>query len=299
MACRPGYLFRHGKHGLGYYRADKLVELDARHHEHAEGISRAGNKPAGAAKPPQHDQPPACSCPPTPSAPAALGEQIGHKPERSMSPLIPRSEQGMASAPSRRHLKGAEGSGHEASAGESQGNSIAAVTSSGSETRHAAAAPTPAPGTLQGAAQEVPCVKNASDSTCQDQSSPPGSTNPSLPHMQAQANAATAQPDVSSLSAGATEPPTRYPAHVVQLLGEGGQHAGERAPDMYCCCLCPQQGLLLAGSVGHTDHTFTVWSLETGQLLQQLQGHTAPVLCLAMSKDASLILSGSYDKTIR
>ncbi|KAK9862339.1 hypothetical protein WJX84_002227 [Apatococcus fuscideae] len=32
---RPGYAFRHGSHGLGYYRTDKLVQLEAHHHDWA------------------------------------------------------------------------------------------------------------------------------------------------------------------------------------------------------------------------------------------------------------------------
>ncbi|KAK9866504.1 hypothetical protein WJX84_009951 [Apatococcus fuscideae] len=40
LGTRSGYLFRHGKHGLGYYRADKLSSA-----EQISGVERAFDNP--------------------------------------------------------------------------------------------------------------------------------------------------------------------------------------------------------------------------------------------------------------
>ena len=42
-----------------------------------------------------------------------------------------------------------------------------------------------------------------------------------------------------------------------------------------------------------------VWSLKTGRLLDILAGHQGPVAQLAFSPTLSLLVSGSWDKTVR
>ncbi len=48
----------------------------------------------------------------------------------------------------------------------------------------------------------------------------------------------------------------------------------------------------------HSDNSVRVWDTETGKELCCLEGHTAPVLCVAFSPDGSKVVSGSKDKTI-
>jgi WD40 repeat protein len=42
-----------------------------------------------------------------------------------------------------------------------------------------------------------------------------------------------------------------------------------------------------------------LWDVATGRELRQFQGHTGPVLSLALSKDGRLLMSGSADGTLR
>ena len=53
------------------------------------------------------------------------------------------------------------------------------------------------------------------------------------------------------------------------------------------------------GSTGPDDKLIRVWSVGNGRLLRRLVSHAAPVLCLAVSADERLLLSGSHDKTIK
>lgn len=48
---------------------------------------------------------------------------------------------------------------------------------------------------------------------------------------------------------------------------------------------------------GSYDHLVKVWALATGECLQTLAGHQAPVLTVAF--DANKIISGAADKTIK
>lgn len=41
-----------------------------------------------------------------------------------------------------------------------------------------------------------------------------------------------------------------------------------------------------------------LWDLDTGKLVKQFRGHTAPVLCLAISRDGRFLVSGSADLTM-
>ena len=62
----------------------------------------------------------------------------------------------------------------------------------------------------------------------------------------------------------------RRPLWTVQLNVQSQQASSGAAGQLYCCCLCPEHDMILTGSAGHTDKSFSVHSLKTGQLLRQL-----------------------------
>jgi periodic tryptophan protein 2 len=65
------------------------------------------------------------------------------------------------------------------------------------------------------------------------------------------------------------------------------------------CCLAvdPSGEVVCAGSLDSFDiHT---WSVQTGQLLDQLSGHEGPVSSLAFAPDGGALASGSWDHTVR
>lgn len=59
----------------------------------------------------------------------------------------------------------------------------------------------------------------------------------------------------------------------------------------------PSGEVVCAGSIDSFD--IHIWSVQTGQLLDQLSGHEGPVSSLAFSPDAGTLVSGSWDKTVR
>jgi len=59
----------------------------------------------------------------------------------------------------------------------------------------------------------------------------------------------------------------------------------------------PSGEVVCAGSIDSFD--IHIWSVQTGQLLDRLSGHEGPVSSLAFSPDASTLVSGSWDKTVR
>ncbi|KAF1918682.1 WD40-repeat-containing domain protein [Ampelomyces quisqualis] len=59
----------------------------------------------------------------------------------------------------------------------------------------------------------------------------------------------------------------------------------------------PSGEVVCAGSIDSFD--IHIWSVQTGQLLDRLSGHQGPVSSLAFSPDASTLVSGSWDKTVR
>ncbi len=63
-----------------------------------------------------------------------------------------------------------------------------------------------------------------------------------------------------------------------------------------CLAFSPDGRLLASGS---WDHTIKVWDVDTGKLLQTLQGHQDLVLSIAFSPNGLLLASGSADKTIK
>ncbi|EIN12635.1 WD40 repeat-like protein, partial [Punctularia strigosozonata HHB-11173 SS5] len=50
---------------------------------------------------------------------------------------------------------------------------------------------------------------------------------------------------------------------------------------------------------GSDDCTVRIWNVESGATVQELTGHTAPVLTVAYSPDGGHVVSGSADGTIR
>ncbi|KAK3112358.1 U3 snoRNP protein [Teratosphaeriaceae sp. CCFEE 6253] len=59
----------------------------------------------------------------------------------------------------------------------------------------------------------------------------------------------------------------------------------------------PAGEVVAAGSLD--DFDIHVWSVQTGQLLDQLSGHEGPVSSLAFSPNGSTLISGSWDRTVR
>lgn len=59
----------------------------------------------------------------------------------------------------------------------------------------------------------------------------------------------------------------------------------------------PSGEVICAGSL-HSD-SIHIWSVQTGQLLDQLAGHEGPISSLAFAPDGGILVSGSWDNTIR
>ena len=59
----------------------------------------------------------------------------------------------------------------------------------------------------------------------------------------------------------------------------------------------PSVEVICAGSLESFD--VHIWSVQTGQLLDQLAGHEAPVAALAFAPNGTTLVSGSWDRTIR
>ena len=69
-------------------------------------------------------------------------------------------------------------------------------------------------------------------------------------------------------------------------------------PQQLCCVTVDSSAELLCASCMDSFDIY-VWSIQTGQLLEILSGHEAPVSCLAFSPDTGHLASGSWDKTVR
>lgn len=61
--------------------------------------------------------------------------------------------------------------------------------------------------------------------------------------------------------------------------------------------LDPSAEVVGAGSTESYD--IHIWSVQTGQLLDQLSGHEGPVSCLAFAASGDILVSGSWDHTVR
>lgn len=64
-----------------------------------------------------------------------------------------------------------------------------------------------------------------------------------------------------------------------------------------CMAVDPSGEVVTAGSLDSFD--IHIWSVQTGQLLDQLAGHEGPVSSLAFAPNGSLLVSGSWDRTAR
>jgi periodic tryptophan protein 2 len=64
-----------------------------------------------------------------------------------------------------------------------------------------------------------------------------------------------------------------------------------------CMAVDPSGEVVAAGSLDSFD--IHIWSVQTGQLLDQLSGHEGPVAALAFTPDGGVLISGSWDRTAR
>ena len=64
-----------------------------------------------------------------------------------------------------------------------------------------------------------------------------------------------------------------------------------------CMAVDPSGEVVAAGSIDSFD--IHIWSVQTGQLLDQLSGHEGPVSALAFAPNGGLLVSGSWDRTAR
>lgn len=72
--------------------------------------------------------------------------------------------------------------------------------------------------------------------------------------------------------------------------------APQRLP-FACLAIDPAAEVVCAGS--HDSFDIHLWSVQTGALLDQLSGHEGPVSTLAFTPDGKMLVSGSWDRTIR
>ncbi|KAG4435130.1 hypothetical protein IFR05_009395 [Cadophora sp. M221] len=64
-----------------------------------------------------------------------------------------------------------------------------------------------------------------------------------------------------------------------------------------CLAVDPSGEIVCAGSLDSFD--IHIWSVQTGQLLDRLSGHEGPVSSLAFAPNGSVVVSGSWDHTVR
>ena len=64
-----------------------------------------------------------------------------------------------------------------------------------------------------------------------------------------------------------------------------------------CLAVDPSGDVVCAGSLDSFD--IHIWSVQTGQLLDRLAGHEGPVSSLAFAPDGGVVVSGSWDHTVR
>jgi periodic tryptophan protein 2 len=64
-----------------------------------------------------------------------------------------------------------------------------------------------------------------------------------------------------------------------------------------CMAVDPSGEVVAAGSLDSFD--IHIWSVQTGQLLDQLSGHEGPVSSLAFTPNGDSLISGSWDRTAR
>lgn len=64
-----------------------------------------------------------------------------------------------------------------------------------------------------------------------------------------------------------------------------------------CLAVDPSGEVICAGSLDSFD--VHIWSVQTGQLLDQLSGHEGPISTLAFAPSGGVVVSGSWDHTVR
>lgn len=64
-----------------------------------------------------------------------------------------------------------------------------------------------------------------------------------------------------------------------------------------CLAVDPTSEVICAAS--HDSFDIHIWSVQTGQLLDQLAGHEGPVSTLAFAPNGGIVISGSWDHTVR
>jgi periodic tryptophan protein 2 len=64
-----------------------------------------------------------------------------------------------------------------------------------------------------------------------------------------------------------------------------------------CLAVDPTGEVVCAGSLDSFD--VHIWSVQTGQLLDQLSGHEGPISTLAFAPNGGIVVSGSWDHTVR
>lgn len=64
-----------------------------------------------------------------------------------------------------------------------------------------------------------------------------------------------------------------------------------------CLAVDPAGEVVAAGS--HESFDIHIWSVQTGQLLDQLSGHEGPISTLAFAPNGGSLVSGSWDRTVR
>ncbi|KAK6197917.1 quinon protein alcohol dehydrogenase-like superfamily [Scheffersomyces amazonensis] len=64
-----------------------------------------------------------------------------------------------------------------------------------------------------------------------------------------------------------------------------------------CIAVDPSGEIIVGGS--QDSFEIFVWSVQTGQLLDSLNGHEGPISCLSFGNENSVLVSSSWDKTIR
>jgi len=64
-----------------------------------------------------------------------------------------------------------------------------------------------------------------------------------------------------------------------------------------CMAVDPSGEVVAAGSLDSFD--IYIWSVQTGQLLDQLSGHEGPVCSLSFAPNGDILVSGSWDRTAR
>jgi periodic tryptophan protein 2 len=64
-----------------------------------------------------------------------------------------------------------------------------------------------------------------------------------------------------------------------------------------CVSVDPSGEIVVAGGVDPYD--LYCWNLQTGNLVEVISGHEAPISCLLFSPTKNVVYTGSWDSTLR